>query len=134
MPRFGLHFIVDRVPERPAGYYQDVISRGIIIGEEIEFTEEAYNELCAKYGSPVEYSLQEIITNFAGTVLEWKKAGCPTVSEETLKARADKCRGSVDRDPCIHWRGSHLIARCDLCKCTKLKLAMATTQCPIKNW
>jgi hypothetical protein len=38
-----------RAAERPPGYVEDVLSRGMVVGDELELSEEAYRELVAKY-------------------------------------------------------------------------------------
>lgn len=39
---------------RPAGYYEDVVSRGKVVGDQLELSPEAYADLVAKYQQPAE--------------------------------------------------------------------------------
>ena len=41
--------LMRQATQRPEGYLQDVLSRGIIRGDRLELTDEAYAELCAQY-------------------------------------------------------------------------------------
>lgn len=39
---------------RPAGYYEDVLSRGTVVGDQLELSPEAYADLVAKYQPPAQ--------------------------------------------------------------------------------
>jgi hypothetical protein len=70
--------------------------------------------------------------NLVGETARWIKAGVPVTPKETLDSRLATCEG------CKHWggtRGSSLMSgRCGKCGCSGIKLAMATTKCPIGKW
>jgi hypothetical protein len=46
---FPVQRIFDQAPNRPPGYIDDVLSRGTITGDTIEFDEDTYRELVEKY-------------------------------------------------------------------------------------
>lgn len=47
--RISLKWLKIRAKTSPEGYYEDAISRGKIIGDELELSEEDYRRLVAKY-------------------------------------------------------------------------------------
>lgn len=49
MIRYRTKQIADASLQRPVGFLEDVLSRGKITGEWIEFDDETYRELVAKY-------------------------------------------------------------------------------------
>src|SRR4051812_17205249 len=102
MTRFALRYVKERILERPEGNYEDVVSRGRIVGEvgeEIEFEDEVYQELLAKYsGGFIRFTLAQKLSNFVGTVGRWAAAGAPVVSKEELALRGAICLA------CPHWR------------------------------
>jgi len=75
---------------------------------------------------------EEVITNFSETLGKWVKAGLPIADKETLSKRKTICIGGPNNSPCPNWQPKGLLGtgRCELCRCSKLKLYMATTQCP----
>ena len=128
--------------DRPPGYMEDVISQGTIDGDHVVLTQEAWDDLCAKYrgtGPP----LLEMLANFGESLQRWNQAGRPVVTQEEFRRRLDGCQGTgsfatVGR--CLNWdpdayggRG-----RCLVCGCTDLKLYLATDECPLpeplKRW
>lgn len=61
----------------------------------------------------------------------WLAAGAPLVSPETLAERKRVC------ESCDHWRpiaGSSDTMHCAACKCLAMKLAFATSLCPLNKW
>jgi hypothetical protein len=81
-----------------------------------------------------EPTVGDIIHNFAGAMAEWFKAGLPVVSKEIAHARLIACRSCPGR----HWQEE---ARAGLgkcthpkCGCTKGKMWLGTSKCPIGHW
>jgi hypothetical protein len=50
--RFNVKAIKDNIPFRPSGYYEDVMSKGIVIDDYLELDFEAAIELIKKYTEP----------------------------------------------------------------------------------
>lgn len=50
--RFNVKAIKDNIPFRPSGYYEDVMSRGIVIEDYLELDFEAAIDLIRKYTEP----------------------------------------------------------------------------------
>lgn len=129
MTRFALRFVRERIPERPEGYYEDCVSRGRIVGEEIEFEDDVYQELLAKYsGGFIRFTLAQKLSNFVGTVGRWAAAGAPVVSKAELAWRGAICMA------CPHWRAEEAFPRCEICGCGDLKHELQTAVCPIGKW
>jgi hypothetical protein len=129
MTRFALHFIYARVTERPAGYVEQMLAAGRVVGDTIEFDDATYNALARKYqGSTVRWTLAQKVANFAATVGAWGAAGCPVVDQSTLEARATRCFS------CPHWLAEAVFPRCEVCGCSELKQELKTAKCPIGRW
>ena len=50
--RFNVKAIKDNIPFRPSGYYEDVMSRGVVIEDYLELDFEAAIELIKRYTEP----------------------------------------------------------------------------------
>lgn len=120
---FTLDQLRKREKTRPVGYYEDVVSRGVIIGDSIELSETAYEELKAKY-DPDHIGLSALIKNFATAIARWAARGFPVVSKDQFDQRLNVCRG------CDQWTG----LTCRKCGCTGLKHWLATERCPLGKW
>lgn len=79
-----------------------------------------------------EPTVAEMVSNFAGALSRWVKAGAPIVPEEEFQRRLAVCRG------CEHWiEAARLgLGKCNApgCGCTKGKLWFQTETCPLKKW
>ena len=79
-----------------------------------------------------EPTLVELVLGFSKAMAKWVASGRPVVSREILRDRLKACRG------CEFWAKRSLFAKCRKCGCRKLKLWMATEQCPLpepeKRW
>ena len=75
-------------------------------------------------------TLLDMAKNFTKTMAHWARAGFPVVEEEEFKKRAELCSA------CPHWHeeARHGLGRCDQCGCTRQKLFVKTTRCPIGKW
>jgi hypothetical protein len=81
-----------------------------------------------------EPTVAEMLHNFAGAMAEWYKQGFSIVPRETYTARLIACRSCPGR----HWDESARLGagKCNhpSCGCTKAKLWLGTSTCPIKHW
>lgn len=128
LPRGGavkiqLQHISDMAKHRPAGYYEDVLSSGVVVGDTLVLDDAVYNALCRKY-RPTMPGISEMVGNFAKAIGEWAGKGFPVVSNEQFTSRYDVCRA------CENWTGY----RCKICGCTKMKLWLETEKCPERRW
>lgn len=119
--RHKLSKVRKQAEKRPPGYYEDVVSRGEVDGDELVISSEALATLREKYSGP---TLTELLTNFTGAMLRWGKAGFPILPQDKIRARLDVCQS------CEHWTGS----KCGKCGCRQFKLWMATERCPLGKW
>lgn len=119
---FSLQSIRAQSAHRPAGYYEDVIASGVIEGDHLVLSEEAYARLAVKY-SPG--AATQAMT-FASALAEWLAAGRPTVDAATHFERSANC------SLCSLWDARH--ARCLHCGCRAIKLTWSTSACPLGKW
>lgn len=81
-----------------------------------------------------EPTVAQMLGNFAGAMVEWVKRGAPVVPEATYQARLIACRSC----PGHHWDEAARMGagKCShpSCGCTKAKLWLGTSTCPIKHW
>lgn len=72
------------------------------------------------------------VAGFSKSLKDWLKRGMAMASEELLEARLKKCNG------CMYWGGSTggslISGRCGKCGCRGVKLALATSNCPMGYW
>lgn len=121
--RFTLDQIRRQSASRPPGYYEDVISKGVISGMEVVLSETSIEELRAKY-EPDHVGLAELIANFTKAIVKWMAAGLPVVSKPQFDQRLNTC------GTCPEWTG----LTCLKCGCTGLKHWLATERCPLGKW
>jgi hypothetical protein len=128
MIKLALSQIEANKVNRPDGYFEDVVSNGTIAGECLILEEDVFVALANKYRPKVEPP--KPIENFAKSMKNWAKAGFKTVSEDKYKERLNICR------LCNFWneKANYSLGRCEKCKCTKMKLKLATESCPIGKW
>jgi hypothetical protein len=128
MIKIALSQIEANKANRPDGYFEDVVSNGAIDGEYLILEEDVFVALANKYRHKVEPP--KPIENFAKSMKNWAKAGFKTVSEDKYKERLNICRS------CNFWneKANYSLGRCEKCKCTKMKLKLATESCPIGKW
>jgi hypothetical protein len=128
MIKIALSQIEANKVNRPDGYFEDVVSSGTIDGEYLILEEDVFVALANKYRRKVEPL--KPIENFAKSMKNWAKAGFKTVSEDKYNERLNICRS------CNFWneKANYSFGRCEKCKCTKMKLKLATESCPIGKW
>lgn len=127
-----------KAKRRPEGYYDEVISLAEEVTDtHVVLTTEKFHELAHKYRSEQvapkeEPSLLDLVTNFAGSVSNWAKAGFPVTSEEEYNTRMAICKG------CPYWKENILsidtLGKCKLCGCRGFKPWLKTEVCPVSNW
>lgn len=125
--RIPLAHLHERAPQRPAGYVEEVLSRGRVIGDELELTDETWRDLVEKF-RPREPTLMEMAGNFAKATAQFVMAGMPVCSQEQFKARRAVC------DACPEWMKDAAIPHCRRCGCAGLKLWLVTERCPLDKW
>jgi hypothetical protein len=122
--RIPISDVQERAKERPPGYFEDVMLRGHVVGDEVELEEAAYKDLARKYSAP---SFLRRVASAADAGLNWALAGFTVVTDEQHEVRQVLCRA------CPHWE-TGLVDRCTKCGCASLKLWLATESCPIEKW
>jgi hypothetical protein len=136
MIKVKIEKIKERSKDRPAGYFEDVISYGKINGEFIELNDVDYEFLVKKYNNNSqdisEPTNADLLFNFSTAVSKWISAGFPVLNESEFSKRFSICSS------CKFWNSS---ARFNLgeckhkkCGCTKFKLWIKTEKCPIGKW
>lgn len=74
--------------------------------------------------------MNRLATTLASELKQWGERGLPVCPEKEYKSRMEICR------PCKHWmpKGWIGLGRCRLCGCSRAKLSLATSKCPIHKW
>jgi hypothetical protein len=122
--RIPIQDVLERAKERPPGYFEDVMLRGRVDGQEIELEEAAFKALARKYSDP---SFLRKVASAADAGLNWALQGFPVVTNEQHATRMALCQA------CEFWEAG-LVDRCTKCGCSSLKLWLATEQCPVGKW
>ena len=126
--RFPVKHLLERAPERPEGYIEEVLSLGRIEGQELVMEDQTYADLKARYATHPPGPGQ-LLRNLAASSDRWVEAGCPVISSAGLERRRGICHA------CEHWNPSALfgLGRCGHpdCGCSVLKLVWATEKCPL---
>jgi hypothetical protein len=139
MISFSLSLIRETSKDRPLGYFEDVISRGNIEGDQIHLSDEAYMLLVDKYKYSEYLDMQELddltlgdkARSLAASMGEWAMSGFRNATPEQLEYRMKICKG------CEFWDQSGFAGTgsCKQCGCsTQAKLRMSTSRCPIDKW
>ena len=133
--RLSIDKIHATAKDRPGGYAEDVISRGVIDGDYLEITPEALAELRAIYRPKEEPPLPSLptrIANLTGQVLQEAldvAQGVDPVTPEEAEKRIEICRSNV----CGKWRASD--ETCSACGCyMKSKTPWRSAVCPVGLW
>ena len=124
---------------RKPGYLEEVLKLGHRRGPDVCMSSDTYRMLRDKYAiaapppEPPRHTWSDLIKNFATASAEWAAAGCPLAERETLEFRRLKCEGDSSSPACPHWSPSDYLGTggCRLCGCSRAKLWMATSQCPM---
>jgi hypothetical protein len=135
--RLTIRNIRNAIPERAEGYYDDVLSQGTIVGDELEITPEAYLALKQKYEvlpQPSPLPLKEKLKNLAAASVRWIQYGLPVVDQKTLEERAAICQGAEGRPQCDFWLSTRAIPQCAICGCGGVKHELASERCPMGKW
>ena len=106
--------------ERPAGYLDEVISSGRLVGDTVEIEDETHAALVRKYRP----TLAAMTRSLASSLSLWISSGFPITPQAEYALRESTCR------PCIHYTRDAWFHHCALCGCTSVKLHLATEQCP----
>ncbi len=80
----------------------------------------------------MEIKLYERIINFLFALLIWAKGGFKFPDTEILHTRISICIST----PCEKWNKKAYFGfgGCNKCGCSKLKLYLKTSECPLKKW
>ena len=130
--------------KRPAGYLEDVLSRGTVDGDEIVFEDAAYTALAEKYRmarvpagdlgvaatKTPRPGLGKMALTLAKASARFAASGFRQVRGETLTARKAVCGACPDWDP----TGYAGLGRCRKCGCSGVKLSWASERCPLGKW
>tara|TARA_B100001057_G_C22854377_1_gene952182 strand:+ start:952 stop:1293 length:342 start_codon:yes stop_codon:yes gene_type:complete len=73
------------------------------------------------------HGILNLAKNLSSALIQWNRAGRPTVNNEQWKKRLSICR------QCQFWQevGNSQIARCKKCGCSSGKLLLSTSKCPL---
>lgn len=127
--RLQISKINEMAKNRPDGYAEDVLSRGVISGEWLKISSESLAELREKYRPSEErQGILKQAASFASAMSSEAKAIAEQqapVSEEDQAARLAICQG------CDFYDGH----RCKKCGCfMNLKTRLRSASCPIGKW
>lgn len=129
--KIRLAAIQETAAARPLGYFEEVVSRGIISGEWLEISPEAVAELRQKYRPPALPSLRTMAGNAARAARAETSArltGVHPLTPAEIERRLAICQA-----PCGQWRESD--QRCAACGCyARFKVRLRSSQCPIGKW
>lgn len=140
--RIKLEAIRVAAGNRPEGYYEDVVSKGEIQGEDLVITGSELRKLKDKYDPtwrkaatltvnvPGRPSILDMSAGLVATLAGWAAKGFPIRSREEIDAIAMQCLA------CNHWDRKALggNGNCSICRCSELKWWLATSRCPIDKW
>jgi hypothetical protein len=92
-------------------------------------------EICFETRSENELTLPEKAVNFANAMKDWVKGGMPVSNHEEYERRRGICR------TCPAFRAEKrnkilglVSVACGKCGCTRLKLFLGTSVCPLGKW
>lgn len=70
------------------------------------------------------------LASFLQAITAWASAGFKMATPQQVQQRIEVCQS------CEHWKpdGAFGMGRCMKCGCTSMKLALATSACPIGRW
>lgn len=134
--RLRLSALRETANDRPPGYYEEVISRGVVEGEWLEISSENLAALRAIYrpASKPEAALPSITTvalnaaRAARAEVRARLNGTPPVEPAEIERRLAICKA-----PCEKWRSSD--NRCSECGCFgNFKTRLRSQKCPLGKW
>lgn len=117
--------IHEQAKDRPQGYVEDVLSKGIVEGDWLEISKEALQDLRDKYRPPT--ILQKAVSLTQAVVQETVETlqGKDAVSDEEQRRRLVICQGCE-----FFNKGT-----CSQCGCVlNWKTRMRSMSCPIDKW
>lgn len=139
--RINIDAIKNKAGERPEGYVEDVLSKGVIVGNFLEIQPLVYKRLLEKYAPhtpmppskccnqmpPLATQLKNVV-GAAGRVVEASLRGQGVLADpQTVERRQSVCSG------CEFWVAEK--KRCSVCGCrTEYKLRLLTEKCPKGKW
>ena len=73
------------------------------------------------------HGILNLAKNLSSALIQWNRAGRPTVNNEQWNKRLNICR------QCQFWQevGNSQVARCKKCGCSSGKLLLSTSKCPL---
>ena len=135
--RLRIAKISEQAKDRPAGYFEDVISRGFLDGEWLEISSDAMASLRETYRPPKPEpplpSLPVMAVNVAravGAEAVATFAGSPAIPKEEAGARFVICQSCTDWFRPSDERCAHPACGCYL----RTKTAFRAQHCPIGKW
>lgn len=105
---------------RPAGYLDEVLASGSVVGDAVEIEYEIYTALVRKYRP----TLLQMGLNLAESMTAWTRAGFPITPQAVYDARRVTCAA------CPHYDADAYVHSCALCGCSGVKLHLQTEKCP----
>lgn len=127
--KLSISKIKETAKDRPSGYLEDVLSSGVIEGDELEISSEVLAALRMKYRPPLP-SLTTMAATMSRALVSETVAvvmGVPPVSEAMRETRLAACQG------CDAFDSNQ--QRCRHCGCVvELKSRLRTAHCPSQKW
>lgn len=105
---------------RPAGYFDDVLASGRVVGDAVEIDDDTHAALVRKYRP----TLLAMGLNLAESMAAWTRAGFPLTPQAVYDARRVTCAA------CPHYDSDAWIHHCSRCGCSGVKLHLMTEKCP----
>lgn len=107
-----------------------IISQQICPREPKEYCEQMPTDRIVATLGNREPTVLELAGNFTKAIGYWISKGAKTVTEEVFNSRLKTCQS------CPFWEPAGYLGhgKCNKCKCSKLKLWMATSRCIMGKW
>ena len=152
---FSLEYLKERAKSKPKGYYEDMVSHGKIVGDQLEIHRDALSKLFYKYNGrnppkvfgpktsegPDDFqdfmkenesspTVVQMSKNFVSAMAEAAKTGFKKVTTQQHSDRMVICNS------CKFWDGKARLGmgKCLKCGCTGAKQWLASSKCPIGLW
>jgi len=133
--RLKLEDLRKRRADRPTGYYEDVVSRGVVDGDTLTLPDDVYRALCLRYRvslPPHGPRLDQLMTDYDESLAAYRERGERAVTATACMMRLKTCRA------CDLWTepGEDGYGQCGDVRrsCARLRLWSERTRCLRGKW
>lgn len=130
--------VVERLSKNRPAFADEVAARKLGLSKSGHFVleQEVWERLLDEYGARDALKSDEsepmhaeaVAVHLTGAIAGWAKAGFPVAPNEAYEERLRICSS------CAHWNQRAWLGMggCRICRCSRLKLMLATESCPDK--